>query len=231
MQDLIALLYPDRGPAEQARRPDATRAEKSSGCDGDRLRWMAEVQAQVHALDQAVFDAMADTRTPSLDRFFVGMSRSVDHSRLWLLTAALVALAGGRRGQQAAGLGVLAIGLASAVTNAGLKPLAGRRRPTRSGHRAVLGSRRVRRPVSASFPSGHTASAFAFASAMGETVPWTWIPLHAAAGAVGCARVHTGVHYPSDVVAGALIGALCGWTVRRVAARVPADSCPRRRAP
>ncbi len=192
------------------------------------------MQAQVRALDQAVFDAVAETRTPSLDRFFVGVSRSVDHSRLWLLMAAvvaLVALVDGSRGRRAAGLGVLAIGSASAVTNAALKPLAGRRRPTPSGHRAVLGSRRVRRPVSASFPSGHTASAFAFAAAMGETEPWTWLPLHAAAGAVGYARVHTGMHYPSDVAAGALIGALCGWTVRRVAARVPAGSCPRRRAP
>ncbi|MFI6603521.1 phosphatase PAP2 family protein [Nonomuraea sp. NPDC050536] len=231
MPNLIARLYPGRGPAEQARRPDATRIEMGSGCGGNRMRWMAEVRAQVRALDQAVFDAVADSRTPSLDRFFVCVSRSVDYSRLWLMTAAGAALAGGRRGRQAAGLGVLAVGLASAVTNAGLKPLAGRRRPTRSGHRAVLGSRRVRRPVSASFPSGHTASAFAFASTMGETVPWTWIPLHAAAAAVGYARVHTGVHYPSDVAAGALIGALCGWTVRRVAARVPADDCPRRRAP
>ncbi|MET9344474.1 phosphatase PAP2 family protein [Nonomuraea sp. NPDC003804] len=177
-----------------------------------------------------MFDAVADTRTPSLDRFFVGVSRSVDHSRLWLLMAAVVALVDGRRGRQAAGLGVLAVGMASAVTNAGLKPLAGRRRPTRSGHRAVLGARQVRRPVSASFPSGHTASAFAFASAMGETVPWTWLPLHVAAGAVDYARVHTGVHYPSDVAAGALTGALCGWTVRRVAARVPTGSCPGRRA-
>ncbi|NUW41226.1 phosphatase PAP2 family protein [Nonomuraea rhodomycinica] len=231
MPDLIALPYPHRPPAERARRPDTARTARGRGCGGGRMWWTAEVRAQVHALDQAVFDAVADTRTPSLDRLFVGVSRSVDHSRLWLLTAAVVALGGGPRGRRAAGLGVLAVGLASAVTNAGLKPLAGRRRPIRSGRRAVLGARRVRRPVSASFPSGHTASAFAFASAMGETAPWTWLPLHAAAGAVGYARVHTGVHYPSDVAAGALIGALCGWTVRRVAARVPAGSCPRRRAP
>ncbi|GAA3138692.1 phosphatase PAP2 family protein [Nonomuraea roseoviolacea] len=231
MPDLIALPHPHRGPAKQARRPVGPRAERSSGCRGDRTRWTAEVRTQVHALDQALFDAVADTQTPSLDRFFVDVSRSVDHSRLWLLTAAALALGGGPRGRRAAGLGVLAVGLASAVTNAGLKPLTGRRRPTRSSRRAVLGSRRVRRPVSASFPSGHTASAFAFASAMGETVPWTWIPLHAAATAVGCARVHAGVHYPSDVVAGALIGALCGWTVRRASTRVPAGSSPRRRAP
>src|SRR4029453_8631829 len=47
------------------------------------------------------------------------------------------------------------------------------------------------------------------------TVPVTWVPLHVTAALVGYARVHTGVHYPSDVVAGSLVGAMCGWTVRR----------------
>jgi membrane-associated phospholipid phosphatase len=120
-------------------------------------------------------------------------------------------------------LGVLAIGLASAVTNLALKPVTGRGRPVRSQHHAVSPSRRIQRPASASFPSGHTASAFAFASAVGEEAPSTWLALHAAAALVGYARVHTGVHYPSDVAAGAVLGALCGWTVRRVAAHVGDD--------
>ena len=46
------------------------------------------------------------------------------------------------------------------------------------------------------------------------------MPLHLAAGLVAYARVHTGVHYPSDVAAGALVGALSGWTVRRLAPRL-----------
>jgi membrane-associated phospholipid phosphatase len=57
------------------------------------------------------------------------------------------------------------------------------------------------------------------------------VPLHLAAALVGYARVHTGVHYPSDVAAGAVLGALCGWTVRRVAARVPDGFGPAGRAP
>lgn len=123
-----------------------------------------------------------------------------------------VAAVGGARARRGAGLGVCAIGLASAVTNMAVKPSVGRRRPLPSTSR-VPDSRRFRRPVSASFPSGHTASAFAFASAVGEAVPVSWVPLHAAAVLVGYSRVHTGVHYPSDVVAGAILGTALGLVV------------------
>ena len=116
--------------------------------------------------------------------------------------------------------GVLAIGLASAVSNLVIKPLVRRGRPWLSDAPPIAPTRRVRRPASASFPSGHSASAFAFASAMGEAVPVLWVPLHVTAALVGYARVHTGVHYPSDVIVGALVGASCGWTARRVVGRL-----------
>jgi undecaprenyl-diphosphatase len=187
-----------------------------------RVPWIAEARAEVHAVDQAMFDAATGTSTPVLDRVLVRVSGAANYSRVWLLTAGAVAVAGGRRGRRAACQGVLAIALASAVTNVGLKPLARRRRPVRSDENQVPDSRRVRRPVSTSFPSGHAASAFAFASAAGEAVPVLWLPLHLAAALVAYSRVHTGVHYPSDVIAGALTGAACGWTAQGLAVRLPA---------
>ena len=178
--------------------------------------WSAEAQAQAQAMDRAVFDAVASTPTPSLDRFFVGLSDAADRSRLWLVAGSVVAVVGGERGRRAAVEGVVAIGMASAVSNLVLKPLARRRRPwVQDDGVVVADSRRVRRPASDSFPSGHAASAFAFASAMGEAAPPTWLPLHVAAGLVGYSRVHTGVHYPSDVIVGALVGDMCAWTTRR----------------
>jgi undecaprenyl-diphosphatase len=193
------------------------------------LRQLAGVRADAQAVDQAVFDGIAEADTPRLDAFFVALSRSADYSRLWLTTALGMA-AFGARARRAAVLGVCAVGLASAVTNLGVKPLVARRRPLPSTSR-VPDSRWVRRPESASFPSGHTASAFAFASAAGEAAPLTWVPLHTAAVLVGYARVHTGVHYPSDVVVGAVIGALCGWLTRSLAGRAPAGSLVAARTP
>jgi undecaprenyl-diphosphatase len=63
-------------------------------------------------------------------------------------------------------------------------------------------------PASTSFPSGHSAAAFAFATGVGHVLPQAAIPLRGLATLVAYSRVHTGVHYPGDVVAGALMGTL-----------------------
>jgi len=61
-------------------------------------------------------------------------------------------------------------------------------------------------PGSRSFPSGPSASAFAFATGVGHVLPAAGVPLRALATLVAYSRIHTGVHYPGDVVAGALLG-------------------------
>ena len=71
-----------------------------------------------------------------------------------------------------------------------------------------------------SFPSGHTNAAFAFALAVCMSAPRRWMKIAAVcAGLVmGLSRLYVGVHFPSDVLAGALIGSLCGlagaWIVK-----------------
>ena len=68
-------------------------------------------------------------------------------------------------------------------------------------------------PTSTSFPSGHAASGFAFAAAIGRDQPWLGLGLRFVAAAVAYSRVHTGVHYPGDIVVGSLIGEGTGQTV------------------
>jgi membrane-associated phospholipid phosphatase len=99
--------------------------------------------------------------------------------------------------------------LTSAVVNLVVKPLARRRRPDRADHE-VPSARHVPMPASRSFPSGHAAVAFAFAGAAGGVMPVVSLPLHALAGLVAYSRVHTGVHYPLDVIVGSLLGASLG---------------------
>ena len=78
-------------------------------------------------------------------------------------------------------------------------------------------------PASTSFPSGHAASAFAFAAAVGRDEPSLGFALRFLAAAVAYSRVHTGVHYPGDIVVGALIGAATGETVAGLMERLPFD--------
>ena len=91
------------------------------------------------------------------------------------------------------------------MVNVAVKPLARRRRPERLAGGVPL-ARHVRMPSSRSFPSGHSATAFAFATGLGHVSPAAAVPLHALAALVAYSRVHTGVHYPADVLAGAVMG-------------------------
>jgi membrane-associated phospholipid phosphatase len=180
-------------------------AQRVEARQGTRSGW-AEALRELGAVDRAVYQAVARTPTPALDRPFRGLSNAANYSRLWLGIAVAVALTGGKRGRHAALEGVLAVGVTSATINLGLKPLARRRRPDRADT-SLADDRQVRMPESSSFPSGHAASAFAFAYAVGRHLPGLAVPIRLLAAGVAYSRVHVGVHYPGDVVIGSVIGA------------------------
>jgi membrane-associated phospholipid phosphatase len=207
-----------------ARRVEARRGTASG--------W-AEALRELGAVDQAVYEAVADTPTPELDEPFRRLSNAANKSRLWLGIAAAIAVFGGRRGRRAAMEGLLAIGATSATVNLGVKPLARRRRPHPADPGLAEG-RQVQMPESASFPSGHAASAFAFAYAVGRHMPELAVPLRILAGGVAYSRVHVGVHYPGDVVIGSILGAgtaamvaaACDRLASRTSVNAPLDQQP-----
>lgn len=164
-------------------------------------RWLEDAER----VDLALYAAIARTPTPALDRAMSRLSRAADYSKLSVGAAALLAATGGRSGRRAAAMGLASVGTAAALFNLVVKPLSNRSRPDRIAEQVPI-ARHVRMPTSTSFPSGHTATAFAFATGVGHALPPAAIPLHALAAAVGYSRVHTGVHYPGDVVAGAVSG-------------------------
>jgi membrane-associated phospholipid phosphatase len=145
------------------------------------------------------------TNTPVLVRAFARLSRAADHSKLWLGGAAALALVRGSDGRRAAARGLASLALTATAVNGLLKPIGGRRRPERAKYRVPAG-RRVRMPRTRSFPSGHAASAFAFASGVASADPLAGFGLTAVAVLVAYSRVHTGVHYPGDVIAGSVVG-------------------------
>ena len=156
-------------------------------------------------IDVALYAAIAQTPTPALERAMARLSRAADYSRISLVSAAVLAATGGHRAPRAATMGLASVGVAATVVNLGLKPLGHRRRPDRAVEQVPV-ARHVRMPTSTSFPSGHSAAAFAFATGVGHVLPPAAIPRRALAALIAYSRVHAGVHYPGDVLVGALTG-------------------------
>jgi membrane-associated phospholipid phosphatase len=174
---------------------------------GAVLRRVNSTLGELASVDRAVYTAIAGTETPTLDRAMRGLSGAANYSKLSLAASVVLAFGGGERGRRAAISGLAAVAVTATVVNTVIKPLARRRRPDRAAGEVPL-DRHVRMPGSRSFPSGHTAAAVAFAHGVARVMPWAGVPLYALAAAVGYSRVHTGVHYPGDVLGGAVLGAM-----------------------
>jgi membrane-associated phospholipid phosphatase len=207
---------PDEGDEAVAERLADTLVRRA----GPVSRQVAQGLRELGAIDRAIYSAVASTPTPTLDEPLRRLSDAANNSRLWLAIAAGLAVAGGEAGRRSAVRGTLAIGITSALVNLAAKSVWSRQRPDRAGA-GVPGQRNVRMPASTSFPSGHAASGFAFASAIGRDQPSLGFALRFLAAAVAYSRVHTGVHYPGDVVVGSLIGAGTGQTVAGLMDRLP----------
>lgn len=167
----------------------------------DRLQ---RIIKDIDNLDVSIFDGIAATRSPVLDAVMPRLTNAADHSVLWFGVAGALGVSRDRRAKRAALRGVVSIAATSLIANQVAKRTNRRPRPSIGSVPAARLSRRL--PTSASFPSGHAASAAAFATAVGLEMPTLSVPLRALAGLVGFSRISTGAHYPSDVAVGWLLG-------------------------
>ncbi|MEI7030310.1 bifunctional phosphatase PAP2/diacylglycerol kinase family protein [Streptomyces pratensis] len=193
----------------------------------DRLRsWL-------QGRDLAVFHSVANRHWPGADPLLPQLSRSANHGLLWVGAAAGIAAFGSSaRSRRAALRGVASLAVASAAINTVGKSAVRRRRPRVD---LVPVVRRLKRqPVTTSFPSGHAASAAAFATGVAlESGGWGAVVAPVAA-AVAASRVYTGVHYPSDVLAGAALGIGAAFALRGIVptrGQLPAPGRPPGEAP
>ena len=176
----------------------------------------SSVVDRAQEIDRRISDAVARWSSPLLDRVMPALSIAASYSRLWMAIAALFAVFGGTKGRRTAAEGMVAIAVTSILANLVLKRLVPRARPTDP----VPEQRELEDPDSSSFPSGHTASAAAFSGIVDRAYPSLWMPVNALAGAVGFSRVYTGVHWPSDVLAGWILGKAVAYGVDRIARRI-----------
>ena len=166
----------------------------------------------VAGLDRMLLKAVSGLPGGNHDVLFRRLSASANHGKLWFAVAGGLALIPGKP-RRAALHGLIAQGVASAVTNVVFKTLLPRARPLPE-HLPVF--RFVNpQPTSSSMPSGHSASAAAFAVGVGLVQPAIGAALAPLAAGVAYSRVHTGAHWPSDVLFGSAIGAGAAMITRR----------------
>ncbi|MDE3720422.1 phosphatase PAP2 family protein [Nocardiopsis sp. N85] len=158
----------------------------------------------IDRLDRRFHRLVTGLGAPVLDPYTPKFVQATDNMAPWFLISATMAATGGPRARRTALRAMIAAAGANAIS-AGVKHLTDRPRPDVSG---VPRSRLPYRDYgSSSFPSGHTAAAVGYAAGIAADAPRPLAALVAVlAGTVAVSRVHSGVHYPGDVLGGALIG-------------------------
>jgi diacylglycerol kinase family enzyme/membrane-associated phospholipid phosphatase len=170
-----------------------------------RRRGIQQIGEGLGTLDREVFEAIAESPSPLLDAVMPRLSSAADHSKLWFALAAVIGAVGSTSAKRGAARGVASLAVTSLLTNQVAKRVWKRPRPNWATVPVVRRSRRM--PTSNSLPSGHSASAAAFAVGVGLESPPVGLGLALLAGMVGVSRVATGAHYPGDVLAGFGLGA------------------------
>ena len=156
-------------------------------------------------MEFAILDWIQTLRAPWLDSFMVFVSSLGNAGAVWIvLAAALLIWPKYRR------VGVilaLALVIDLLVCNVMIKPIVARPRPYDLN---TAMDYLIARPHGWSFPSGHTAASFASAAALYLGRFPYWIAFLVLAVLIGVSRLYLYVHFPTDVLGGAVVGALCG---------------------
>ena len=139
--------------------------------------------------------------TTTSDRY-VSVLSDLGEGLGWVAGGVALAILGGHKGRRAGMATAFASLAATYVVQTRIKPLFRRVRPFVNREARVVGIK----PPDHSFPSGHTASSFAGATALAFYYPKAAPLLYGLATAVGASRVHLGVHFPSDAAVGGVIG-------------------------
>ena len=148
----------------------------------------------------------ANLRNPVLDMLMPAITALGNGGLIWIALAGVLLLTPKHRKTGAAVLAGLVLEVI--CCNLVLKPLVARVRPCDVNTAVQL---LVARPDDFSFPSGHTGASFAAVSALFVSRNRLWIPALILAVLISFSRLYLYVHYPTDVLAGVLLGVMTGW--------------------
>jgi len=181
-------------PSSAAAEPGARRSLRALLRGGPVGQAIARADLRLYRLVRSA------ARPPALEpigRF----SRLGEHAAVWVvLGLAGMAVDRPRRRRWARALASV---VGTYLLNTAIKGVFRRARPAFDDLPALIAT-----PTALSFPSAHASSSFAAARAYSALLPAA--PLYATAAAMGLSRVYLGVHYPTDIAAGALLGTIAG---------------------
>jgi membrane-associated phospholipid phosphatase len=201
--NVCAVIFASVAAAPGAAPPAADPAARRSL----RARWSSgPLGRAIATLDVRLFGLLREHgHDPALEQPIRRFSSLGEHAAVWLALGLAGAAADAPR--RAHWLRATRSVLVAYALNTLLKTVVRRKRPHVEHWPALITT-----PTALSFPSAHASSSFAAARAYSSLLPGE--PLYVAAAAMALSRVYLGVHYPSDIAAGALLGTLVGGTGR-----------------
>jgi membrane-associated phospholipid phosphatase len=195
------MRWSRRKPSRTRRLPPVLRAR------GEVKRLRHPLVRVAGDLDQSLLRTLRTRgHDPGTEALMKALGRAGEWAAIWVGIGGLAAVVDGpRRGRWAVAAGA---GPAAVVVNFAVKLAVGRERPLIEGHPPL-----ARAPSKLSFPSAHATSSLAAATALGQVEPRARPALLGLAAAICISRPYLGMHYPSDVLAGALLGAAIGASI------------------
>ncbi len=166
----------------------------------------------MNAFEIGILNAIQNLRAPALDTFMSLVTRLGDGGIFWILLTLLFLIFPKTRRLGAACAAALLIDVV--ICNGIIKPLVARTRPYDVNTAIVL---LVPKPSDYSFPSGHSAASFTVVGALYFRRSKLWIPAAALATIIAASRLYLYIHYPTDVLAGIVLGIIFGFLGVRAA--------------
>ena len=171
---------------------------------------------RIQAWDNRILTKLSQKHTKSLNRIMVFVTKTGNNGYVWFaLTIPLLIFNRFRLVGYTTILSMLISGLSGEIT---IKHIVGRVRPCNKDFGKDL---LIKHPAHYSFPSGHTSASFAVTMVMFFMMPVLFVPVLVYACLMGFSRMYLLVHYPTDVIAGMVLGIICGTVAVSVSPYIP----------